>query len=92
MGVQLNIKNPEARSLAKQISDATGETITEAVTGALRLRLAALEREGRPTDIERREKSAQFYRLIAGSRGRWNGTMLSLDHGDLLYDEDGLPR
>lgn len=36
----LSIKNPEADRLARRLADATGETITEAVTAALRQRLA----------------------------------------------------
>ena len=36
---QLNIKNPEARRLATELCEMTGETVTEAVTAALRERL-----------------------------------------------------
>ncbi|HSM37414.1 MAG TPA: type II toxin-antitoxin system VapB family antitoxin [Longimicrobiales bacterium] len=41
--MSLNIKNPEAHRLAREVADRTGETLTEAVTEALRRRLAALE-------------------------------------------------
>jgi len=40
----LNIKNPEAQSLATEIAHLTGESITSAVIAALRDRKAALER------------------------------------------------
>ena len=35
----MNIKNPEARQLARELSEITGESVTEAVTTALRERL-----------------------------------------------------
>ena len=35
----LSIKNPEADRLARELAAATGETITEAVLGAIRARL-----------------------------------------------------
>ena len=37
--IQLNIKNPEARRLADEISELTGESVTKVVTDALRERL-----------------------------------------------------
>ena len=40
----LNIKNPEAHRLAQEVADVTGESLTEAVTLALRDRLAAVQR------------------------------------------------
>jgi antitoxin VapB len=42
--MSLNIKNPEAHTLAARLAKKTGETLTEAVTTALRERLARLER------------------------------------------------
>jgi antitoxin VapB len=41
----LNIRNPEAERLAKELARVTGETKTEAVTRALRDRLTRLRRE-----------------------------------------------
>ena len=38
----LNIKNAETHRLAQALADATGMSLTEAVTEALRVRLAAL--------------------------------------------------
>ena len=40
----LNIKNPEAHRLAQEVADVTGESLTEAVTLALRDRLATVRR------------------------------------------------
>lgn len=92
MGVQLNIKSEEARQLAERLAEATGESITQAVTEALRRRLRQVQHDQATTDDAVRRREADFYHLISGSRERWKGAMLSIDHGDLLYDEHGLPR
>ena len=41
--MSLNIKNPEAHALATRLAQKTGETLTDAVTTALRERLERLE-------------------------------------------------
>lgn len=41
----LSIKDPEADRLAREIAEATGSTLTDAVLSALRERLARLERQ-----------------------------------------------
>ena len=88
MGVQLDIKSAEARALAEELAAATGTSITEAVTDALRHDLdaarAASDAEGR----------TRYYRIMAmtdGNRALWDKDVLTIDHGDLLYDERGLP-
>ena len=43
----LNIKNPEADRLARELAERTGETITEAVTHALEERLMRTRARGR---------------------------------------------
>ena len=43
----LNIKNPAADRLARELADRTGETITEAVIRALEERLVRTEGRGR---------------------------------------------
>lgn len=48
----LNIKNPTAERLAHRLAAATGETITEAVTVALRERLALVERSDQRSALE----------------------------------------
>ncbi len=81
-----NIKNQEAHQLAKKLADLTGESMTAAVTEALRERLERV----------RRTKSGSLAdRLLA--IGKTTATRLrepfrSADHADLLYDERGLPR
>jgi antitoxin VapB len=84
----LNIKNPEAHALAARLAKLTGETLTEAVTAALRERLARIENVSAIDDERYRELKA----LVEGSRKLWREPYLAKDHGELLYDELGLPK
>ena len=84
--MSLNIKNGEAHELARQLAALTGESMTAAVTEALRERLNRLRRErgGRLSD-----------RLAAIGKdcaAHLKEPFRSIEHGDLLYGEDGLPR
>ncbi|MEQ7128927.1 type II toxin-antitoxin system VapB family antitoxin [Actinopolymorpha sp. B11F2] len=84
--MSLNIKNEEAHRLARELAEATGESMTQAVTEALRERLAR---------VRQREDSPEVERLLAMGRAigeRLDPYWRSIDHGELLYDEKGLPR
>jgi antitoxin VapB len=86
--MSLNIKNPEAHALAARLAQKTGETLTEAVTAALRERLTRLEQQ--PGFDEERYRALKA--LVKDSRRLWRDDLLSADHGELLYDERGLPK
>jgi antitoxin VapB len=86
--MSLNIKKPEAHALAERLAKLTGETLTEAVTTALRERLARIENVAQVDEERYRELKA----LVEGSRRLWREPYLSMDHGELLYDELGLPK
>ena len=82
MGAQMNIKNAEAAELAEQLAQAEGISRTEVVLEALR----AWKRK--------RDSESIYEKALAICRDTaplLPGTMLSLAHGDLLYDERGLP-
>lgn len=82
----LNIKSQETCELASELARLTGETITGAITVALRERL---DRERRVRDAARRLPAM---RAIADRCARLLGSGPSaFDHGDVLYDERGLP-
>ena len=85
--MSLNIKNEEICRLADELAGLTGETMTGAVTTALRERL---EREKRRcgADTLARELHAIGQRC-AGLLGPGPS---AVEHGDLLYDERGLPK
>lgn len=80
----LNIKDPKARDLAQALAEETGETMTLAVIEALRERLERVQRG-------RRIASADEL-LAIGQRCAEGLTSAEVAHGDLLYDERGLPR
>ena len=84
--MSLNIKTEEAHRLARELATLTGESMTVAVTKALRERLDRVhgQRNGGLAD-----------RLISIGKdcaARLSEPFRSIDHADLLYDEDGLPR
>ncbi|MDE0626976.1 MAG: type II toxin-antitoxin system VapB family antitoxin [Bryobacterales bacterium] len=83
----LNIKNPETCLLARDLARLTGETMTGAITLALRKRLER-ERHRRCTDVLAGELHAIGQRCAS-----FLGPGPSAEeHGDLLYDERGLPK
>lgn len=82
--MSLNIKDPEAHRLAQAIAQATGETMTRAVTEALRDRLARIER--------RRARASVAELLAIADRAAAHVKHPYAAHGDLLYDDRGLPK
>ncbi len=83
----LNIKNDETCLLARDLARLTGETMTGAITVALRERLA---REKRQRDVDARiEELLAIGRRCAESLGPGPS---AAEHGDLLYDDRGLPK
>ena len=87
MAMSLNIKNEETCLFAHELARLTGETMTRAITIALRERL---ERERRRHDLESRSLEL---RAIAQRCANLMGSEPSaIEHGDLLYDERGLPK
>ena len=83
----LNIKNGETCLLARELAKLTGETMTGAITVALRERL---EREQRRHSMEVR---AAELRAIAERCAKLMGPGLpSVEHGDMLHNDEGLPK
>ena len=84
--MSMNIKSDEAHQLARDLAELTGESLTGAVTEALRERLARLQHG--PAE-------ARASRLVAiGQRcaERLPDEVKTLDHAEFLYDSAGLPR
>jgi antitoxin VapB len=76
----LNIKNEEAHRLARELARVTGESMTAAVSKAIR---------------ERLERIRAVDRILKSGRdcaAHFKEPYKSVDHGDLLYDEKGLPK
>ena len=85
--MNLRIENAETCRLAGDLAEPAGESVTGAVTVALRERLA---RGRRQRDVRVRADEL----LAIGERcAKLLGPGPSAaEHGDLLYDERGLPR
>ena len=78
----LNIKDDSVHEAVKRITLITGESQAQAVATAVRERLARLE------------KDALAARLLAighKTASRMGAEAKELDHGALLYDDNGLP-
>jgi antitoxin VapB len=84
--MSLNIKNKDAHKLARQLSRLTGESMTQAVTEAVRERLRQVQ--GKPTA----KLSERILEIGRDCAARLKEPYRSGDHGDLLYDEKGLPK
>jgi antitoxin VapB len=82
----LNIKNKQAHKLASRLAKLTGENMTQAVTQAVRERLDRLERENGP------ELADRLLQIGRDCAEHLKEPFRSAAHGDLLYDEKGLPR
>jgi antitoxin VapB len=87
--MSLNIKNPETYRLAKELAEQTGESITTAVTEAVRTRLAEIKRRKRPKG----ELAAELMRIGKEIASRMTEEERNFDYDAFLYDEEtGLPK
>ena len=81
----MNIKNKEANQLARQLSKLTGESLTFAVTEAVRERLDRVRSEH---GVDLAERLLLIGRDCAA---HLKEPFRSIDHDDMLYDDRGLP-
>lgn len=86
--MSLNIKNEDAHRLARQLSGLTGESLTEAVTEAVRERLKRVQDK----DKHAAKLSDRLLEIGRDCATRLKEPFRSADHGDLLYDEKGLSK
>lgn len=85
--MSLNIENDETCRLARELARLTGETMSGAITVALRERLA---RERRRRSVQAR---AGKLRASAERCAQLMGPGPSaVEHENMLYDERGLPK
>ena len=85
--MSLNIKNEETCRLAGELARLTGETMTGAITVALHERL---QRERRRRSVEARIRELRA--IAERCAGLLGPGPSAVEHGDFLYDEQGLPR
>jgi antitoxin VapB len=80
----LNVKDPEAHRLAQAIARETGESLTKVVIDSLRERHEKLEKRKGKASLE--DLMAIAKRVSKGVKRPY------VDHGELLYDEHGIPK
>jgi antitoxin VapB len=84
--VSVNIKDERTHELIKELAATTGETMTAAVRRAVEERLERVRRDSATTRAER------ILAIGRDTAPRLKEPWLTGEHGDLLYDERGLPR
>ena len=82
--MSLSIKDPEAHRLAQAIARVTGQSMTRVVTDALRERFDRIERQ--------KGKASVAELLAIADRAAAHARHAYVEHGELLYDENGLPK
>jgi antitoxin VapB len=82
----MNIKNEETQKLARKLSDLTGKSLTAAITEAVRERLERVE------SAEGEGLAKRLLRIGKNCAAHLEGPFKTAEHGDILYDERGLPR
>jgi antitoxin VapB len=82
----LNIKNDRTQKLARELAKLTGESMTAAVTEAVR------ERLNRVRDEQGAGLAGRLLKIGKDCAAHLKEPYRSVDHGELLYNEKGLPR
>jgi antitoxin VapB len=81
--MSLNIKNPQAHELAKELAELTGESMSTAVTTAIRERIARTRRKG---------LSDRLLEIGKEFSSRMSEETRNFDIDGELHDENGLPK
>ncbi len=82
----MNIKNEETHQLAKKLAALTGQNITAAITEAIRDRLFSIQNS-------QKDKLSDRLLVIGKScAAHLKKDLKHVEHGDLLYDDKGLPK
>jgi antitoxin VapB len=84
--MSLNIKNEKTHRLVRELARATGESMTAAVDKAVRERLERVRRNKKGNLAER------LLQIGKECAAHMKEPYLSIDHGEMLYDEKGLPK
>lgn len=84
--MSLNIKSKDAHKLAQQLAKLTGESMTQAVTQAVRERIERVRHE------RQAKLSDRLQQIGKDCAAHLKEPFRSIDHDRLLYDEKGLPK
>lgn len=86
--MSINVKSEEAHELAHELARLTGESLTQAVTTAVRERLERVQQ----THDRAQSRTAVLQAIGRDTAPRLTDIGRILDHGELLHHEHGLPR
>lgn len=84
--MSMNIKSEEAHRLARELAHMTGESLTTAVTESVR------ERRDRVLAEQAGSLADRLLAIGTATAERLSDAARTADHGELLYDDAGLPR
>lgn len=84
--MSLNIKDEKTHRMARELARATGESMTAAVSEAIRERLERVRGSSRKNMAER------LMEVGRDCAARLKEPYKSMDVDELLYDENGLPK
>ncbi len=84
--MSLNIKNEKTHRLVRELAKLTGESMTAAVDKAVRERLERVRETKNGTLAER------LLKIGRECAAHLKEPYRSIDHGEMLYDEKGLPK
>jgi antitoxin VapB len=84
--MSLNIKNEKTHRRVRELARLTGESMTAAVDKAVQERLERVRTKNGKSLAER------LLEIGRECAPLWKEPYRSMDHGDLLYDEKGLPK
>jgi antitoxin VapB len=84
--MSLNIKDKEIHRLARQLARLTNESMTRAVGTAVRERLE------RVRQVDGNGLAERLLKIGKECAAHLKEPYRSIDHGELLYDEKGLPK
>ena len=90
--MSLNIKNPETYRLVKELADETGQSMTAAVTEAVRAQLDRIRADRGESEAETEARFEQIHALFDLMRERAPAGYWDQDFDEKLYDERGLPK
>jgi antitoxin VapB len=85
--MSLNIKDEKTHRMARQLAKLTGESMTAAVGLAVQERLERVRKDKGTGGMAER-----LLKIGKETAPLWKEPYRSTDHGDLLYDEKGLPK
>ena len=84
--MSMNIKNKETHQLTEELAKLTGESLTAAVTEAVR------ERLDRVRQAQGISLADQLLTIGKDCAAHLKKPFRAIDHGEMLYDERGLPK